>query len=97
MGTDSEDFPLISRSEPLLSSKPRTQRENVFPGSISIQFLSMGTILGEEPANSLLCGFAFAFDRHAKSLASSCTANSPNCSSGITVSLFKSITKLFDS
>ena len=39
-----------------------------FPGSISIQFLlSMGPILGEEPASSLLCGFAFAFDRHAKS------------------------------
>ena len=41
-----------------------------FPGSISIQFLlSMGTILGEEPAGSLLCGFAFAFVRHAKSFA----------------------------
>ena len=32
---------------------------------MSIQFLlPMGTILGEEPASSLLCGFAFAFDRH---------------------------------
>ena len=29
----------------------------------------MGTILGEEPAGYLLCGFAFAFDRRAKSFA----------------------------
>ena len=36
----------------------------MFPGSISIQFIpSMGMILDEEPAGSLLCGFAFAFDR----------------------------------
>ena len=85
MGVDSEDFLFFSRNEPLhllldvlsvndeedesLSSKPRIRREN-FPGSISIQFLlSMGTILGEEPASSLLCGFTFAFDRHAKSFA----------------------------
>ena len=46
-----------------------------FTGSISIQFLlSMGTILYEEPAGSLLCGFAFAFDRHTQSFASSCNA-----------------------
>ena len=37
---------------------------------MSIQFLlPKGTILGEEPAGSLLCRFAFAFDRHAKSFA----------------------------
>ena len=35
-----------------------------------------GTIFGEEPAGSLLCGFAFAFDRHAKSFASSFNAYS---------------------
>ena len=36
-----------------------------FPGSTSVQvLLSMGMILGEEPAGSLLCGFAF--DRHHK-------------------------------
>ena len=29
---------------------------------------SMETILGEKPAGSLFCGFAFAFDQHAKSL-----------------------------
>ena len=90
VGVDSEDFLLFSRTEPLhllldvlsvndeedesLSSKPRTQREH-FPGSISNQFLSSrGTILDEEPANFLLCGFAFAFDRFTKSCASSCNA-----------------------
>ena len=67
-----------------------------FPGSISIQFLlSMGTILGEEPAGFLLCGFAFAFDRHAKSFASSFNAYSSSWTSGISVSLlFKFITNL---
>ena len=90
-GMDSEDFPLFSRIELLhrlvdvlsvndeedesLSSKPRTQRDIVSLGSISIQFLlSMGTILGEEPAGSLLYGFAFAFVRLTKSFASSCYA-----------------------
>ena len=35
------------------------RRERMFPGSISIQFLAfIGMILGEEPACSLLCGFA---------------------------------------
>ena len=34
------------------------------------KFVPIGTALGEEPAGSLLCGFAFAFDRHAKSFAS---------------------------
>ena len=52
--------------ETLLSSIPHTRRKNIsLPGSMSIQFLlPMETILGEEPASSLLCGFAFAFDRH---------------------------------
>ena len=70
----------------------------MFPGSISIQLLLlMGTILGEEPAGSLLCGFAFAFDRHAKSFALSFYAYSSSCSSGFSVSLlFKSATNLFD-
>ena len=85
VGMDFEDFHLFSRNEPLhllldvlyvndeedelLSSIPRIQREN-FPGSISIQFLrSLGMIIGEEPAGSILCGFAFAFARHAKSFA----------------------------
>ena len=82
---DSEDFLLFSRNEPLhpllvvlvvndeedklLSSIPRIRRE-YFPGPISIQFLlSLETIIGEEPAGSLLCGFALAFDRHANSVA----------------------------
>ena len=65
-----------------------------FPGSMSIQFLlSMGTILGEEPAGSLLCGFAFAFDRHAKPFALSFDACSSSWFSWISVSLlFKFIT-----
>ena len=64
--------------ETLLSSIPRIRRDYFF-GSISTQLLlSMGTILGEEAAGSFLCGFAFAFDRHDESFASSCNA----CSSG---------------
>ena len=76
MGIDSGDCLDFSRHEPLhpllvvlvendeedgfLSLIPRTQRE-CYPDPI---LSSMGTILGEEPAGSLLCGFAFAFDRH---------------------------------
>ena len=65
---------------------------------MSIQFLlPMGTILGEEPASSLLCGFAFAFDRHTKSFAFNFNAYSSTWSSGMSVSLlFKFITNLFD-
>ena len=37
---------------------------------------AIGTFLGEEPAGSLLFGFALAFDRHAKSFASSFNAYS---------------------
>ena len=52
-------------------------------------------VLGEEPANSLLCGFAFSFDRYAKSYTSSCNAGSSGWSSGTSVSLlFESITNL---
>ena len=40
------------------------------PGSTSVQILSpIGIVLVEELADSRLCGFALAFDRHAKSLA----------------------------
>ena len=43
------------------------------------------------------CGFAFAFDRHAKSFTFSCNACSSGWSSGTSVSLlFESITNLFD-
>ena len=72
--------------------------EEYFPGSVSIQFLlPIGTILGEEPAGSLLCGFAFASDRFAQSPACSFYAYSSGCSSGISVSwLFKFITNLCD-
>ena len=69
-----------------------------FPGSISVQvLLPIGTVLGEDPAGSLLCGFASAFDRHAKSFLSSFNAYSSSWPSGISVSLlFKFITNLFD-
>ena len=74
MGTDSEDFPLFSRNEPLhrlLDVLSVSDEEDEPP----IQFLlSMGMILDEEPAGYLLCGFAFAFDRPTKSFASSCNA-----------------------
>ena len=81
---DSEDVLQLSRIEPLrhllvvlsenveedglLSSKPRTQRERV------ISWFN----IGEHSTGYLLCGFAFAFDRHAKSFTFSCNA----CSSG---------------
>ena len=45
--------------------------ERIFPwfNIDPIPSFPMGTTLGEEPAGSLLRGFAFAFDRHAKSFA----------------------------
>ena len=66
-----------------------------FPGSTSVQILfSIGTVLGGEPAGSLLRGFALVFDRHAKSFASSFDAS---WYSGISCSLlFKFITNMFD-
>ena len=65
---------------------------------MSIQFLlPMGTILGEEPASYRLCGFALAFDRHAKSLASNFNAYSLNWTSEVSCSLlFKFVTKLLE-
>ena len=83
MGTDSEDYLYLSRNEQLhllfdahvvndeedtlLSSILQSEKE-YFPGSLSLEvLLPIGTILGEELASSLLCGFALAFDRHAKS------------------------------
>ena len=60
----------------------------IFPGSTSVQVLfPIGTVLDEEPASSLLCGFAFAFDRHAKSFASNFSAYSSSWTSGISCSL----------
>ena len=52
------------------------------PGSTSVQVLfPTRIVLLEEPASSLLCGFALAFDRHAKSLASNFDAYSSSCNS----------------
>ena len=42
----------------------------------SNSFFPIGTVLGEEPAGSILCGFVFAFARHAKSFASNFNAYS---------------------
>ena len=92
MGTDSEDFPPFSRNEPLrllldafvvndeeeeLLSSILHPRRKTFPWFNINPIPSFnGTILGEEPANSLLYGFALAFDRHAESFASSFNAYS---------------------
>ena len=47
------------------------------PGSTSVQVLSpIGIVLVDELAESRLCGFALAFDRHAKSFASNLHAYS---------------------
>ena len=52
----------MDEEDKLLSSILRIRRENIsLVQHRSSSLLSMGTILGEEPASSLLCGFAFAF------------------------------------
>ena len=52
------------------SSIFQIRRVNISLGSTSVQVLfSIGIVLGKEPAGSLLCGFALAFDRHAKTFA----------------------------
>ena len=59
-----------------------------FPGSTSVQVLfPIGTALGEEPTGSLLCVFALAFNRHAKSFASNFNAYSSSWTFGISCSL----------
>ena len=67
------------------------------PDSTSVQILSpKGFVLVDEPAESLLCGFALAFDRLAKSLAFTHNAYSSNCTSKVSCSLlFKFMTNLF--
>ena len=67
-------FIVTDEEDELLSSIPRIRRENIsLVQCRSNSFFQWETILGEEPAGSLLCGFAFAFDRHAKSFALSLT------------------------
>ena len=83
-GIGSEDFERLhllldtlvnDEEETSISSKLHNRRKNDFPGSTSVQVLfPIGTVLGEEPAGSLLCGFALAFVRHAKSSAFRCNA-----------------------
>ena len=61
----------------LLSSILHNRRENISLVQHQSKFSSQQELfLGEEPAGSLLCGFAFAFDRHAKSFAFSLNAYS---------------------
>ena len=63
-----------------------SEKENV-SGSTSVQVLfSIRTILGEEPANSILCCFPLAFDQHAKSFATSFNAYDSSWTPGIYVS-----------
>ena len=63
----------------LLSSILHNRRENISLVQYrSNSFFQLTTILGEESANVLLCGFAFAFDRHAKSFAFIFNAYSSN-------------------
>ena len=68
-----------------------------FPGSTSVHVLfQIGVCLGEEPAGSLLCGFALASDRLAKARAFDFDAQSSNCISDVSCSLlFKFVTNLF--
>ena len=65
-----------------------------FPGSTSVQVLSLiGMVLVDELAKSRFCGFAFAFDRLAKSPAFNVNAYSSNSISEVSCSLlFKSVT-----
>ena len=89
LGNVSEDFLELSRIELphlLLDAHLVHDEEdasissilhNRFPYSTSVQILfPIRTALGEEPASSLLCGSALAFDRHAKSFASNFNAYS---------------------
>ena len=60
-------------------------------------FSRLGIGLVEEPAGSRLCGFALAFDRHAKSLTFNLNAYYSSCTPGISVSLlFKFVANLFE-
>ena len=86
----SEDFPSFSRIEPLhhlldafvvndeeetlLSSILHYRRKNI---SLLVLF-PIGIVLVEELADSRLCGFALAFDRHVKSFESNFNAYSPS-------------------
>ena len=109
---NSEDELLISRIQSLhhclevgfhdeedgsVSSTLDNRRATVFPGSTSVQVLSpVGIVLVDEMAKSRFCGFAFAFERLAKSLAFSLNACSSNCISEVSCSLlFKFVTTMF--
>ena len=89
--------PSSSRCINFFDATSKSESEYFSWFNIGPSFFPMGTVLGEEPAGSLLCGFALAFDRHAKSFASNFNAYSSSWTSGISCSLlFKFITNLFD-
>ena len=70
--------------------------ESILSWSTSVQILSpKGKVFLDELAGSRLCGFALAFDRHAKSLALNFNAYSSNCTSEVSCSLlFKFVTNV---
>ena len=82
--------------------EPKWLRSEYFCGSVSVQVPSpIGIVFVDELAESNLCGFALAFDRLAKSLASNLNAFSSNCISEVSCSLsswsllFKFVANLF--
>ena len=82
----------------LLSWNLRKQRENVSLVQYqSNSFPWVRFLVKSQQVRFFFFGLAFAFDRHAKSFASSCNACSSSWSSGTSVSLLvESITNLFD-
>ena len=72
----------------LISSTLHNWRLNILLVQHRSKFFPLiSMVLVEEPAGSRLCGFASAFDRHAKSLAFNLNAYSSNCTSEVSCSL----------
>ena len=92
------DVVFHDEEDELISSTLHNRRLNILLVQHQSKILSqIGIVLVEELADSRLCGFAWAFDRHAKSFASNFNAYSSSWTSGISCSLlFKFITNLFD-
>ena len=80
-----------------ISSTLHNRRSNIFLLKTSVHFLSpIGIVLVDELTESRFCGFALAFDLHAKSPAFKFNAYSSNCISEVSCSLlFKFVTNLF--
>ena len=92
------DIHVVNDEEDTLSSILHNRRKNISLVQHQSQVLfPTRTVLGEEPAGSLLCCFALTFDRHAKSFASNFNVYYSSWTSGSSCSLlFKFITNLFD-